>query len=349
MNTPEILPTTPPQKHQLNETLESIEPANNEFINEETNHHLNVATESITQPGVTEPVAIGSDLKLTNAHAPTASKVDGQIKAEAAQYIERNPRPATPSIQPVACKPGYLPDGKPDPTTEGRKLRVAARQEEERLKKEAASTKKDVKVKSNGDEPAVKGPPAHELIKTDIYTPDMTIEERVQAARKRSRATSIKIQPTESDKKYGKTPKGFYLQKLMLFEFEQLTDGEAQKAYEYMSQMKVKSSLQRSEAIKVLFTESEYEVIKKLAKDQKIEKARVVRRLAFTGPSKEEIIAEFREIKYLLDKAGGNLNQLARYFNSKKPGLTESNVAEALKILNELRELKMDLDRRLAR
>ncbi len=116
-----------------------------------------------------------------------------------------------------------------------------------------------------------------------------------------------------------------------------------------MREMTVKSQLQRNIPIKVLFTKGEAEVIEKIARDLKIEKARAVRRLCFTGPSNEEALAEYVRIKYEISKLGSNLNRLLQYLNSKTQSLTPEMATKLLHTIEEIKALQMILDKRLAR
>lgn len=146
-----------------------------------------------------------------------------------------------------------------------------------------------------------------------------------------------------------KPKKGEYIAKLKAMEFEKFTDEQAQVIYKWMQEYSEKSGLHRSNAVKVLFTDAEYELIGKIASGLKIEKSKAVRRLCFTGPSNSKVLEEYLEIRRTLKTYSSNLNQVMNYLNSKKVNITEEKAGELLRITRGIKEQIQELDRRLAR
>jgi len=359
MNTPANKSPDQPQSSELNNAPEAQKTASNQTISSPQSSSLNSTPKtpvSVTPPPVitTERHHKGSELNT----APQLAKTAQNLPASGSHSAEFNstPKPTTGADTKIeagaksSIKPETSPSLNAAPTTPANTAQVPKITKVDSSK--IAEVSKFIAQNPRPIPPTVETPkdvPVVEKIKTDIYTPEMTIAERKEASRNRLHDANIKINPTKSDNKHDKTPKGFYLRKLLTFEFDQLGEVEARKAYNYMREMTVKSQLQRNVPIKVLFTKGEADVIEKIARDLKIEKAKAVRRLCFTGPSNEEALAEFMRIKNTMATMSSNLNQLLQYLNSKTQSISDKKTADALIILQEIKALQMVLDKRLAR
>lgn len=317
---------------------------------------------SIQTPPVT---AVKTPPASPSPHEAPAPKLTGDNTAQKAPHgpsTTQSPKPTTGIQTPIATSTKTTPAG-PSTNEEPTPAKPAPRLvtiDPVEMSKYIAQSQRPAPAKPDTKKPkpptaapvtpasvpAENGQTIQEAIKAPIYNPDMTLEQCVTASKNRIKNTTQTCIKTSTGTVITKDK---HLAKLLLQEFEQLTDKQAEKAYKAMQDMLLKFSVQRDKPIKVLFTKSEYDFIEKLSHELNLEKARVVRRLAFTGPSKEEILAEFKEIKYQLSKTGGNLTQLCNYLNSKKPGLTDDTISRILKNIEELKQQQMLLNRRLVR
>lgn len=298
--------------------------------------------------------AIPPGVKITPAQPVVKS--DAELAAEAKNFIRTTPPvapkqtfplpashvpksisvvtpAATPSATPAPAKP--VAQSAPKPTTQATPATTA----------KTASTA----AFETPAEPALDLPDTKAVLESFKLDTTKTIAEIKKEKKARNAATEERIKVTPSSRKYGKVPKGSYLNRLKHFEFDCFTDGEAKKVLKILHDVKIKSSLQRTKDVKVRFTEAENDRLQLIADELKEEKSRIVRKLCFTGESNEAILGEYKEIKYQIEKLGSNLNQISRVLNTRKSGINEDEAKSIDLSIKELRIMMLALDARLAR
>ncbi len=143
--------------------------------------------------------------------------------------------------------------------------------------------------------------------------------------------------------------KGEYVQKLKEMQFEKLSESEAKMVYETLQSRLTKHSLQRNMPVKTLFTKDEFEALESIANKLKIEKARVVRKLCFTGEASVEVLEVYEKLAVELNRIGNNINQIAHALNLKKATFSDTIKANLDRELKDLREQIANLERRVTR
>ena len=111
-----------------------------------------------------------------------------------------------------------------------------------------------------------------------------------------------------------------------------------------MTRPKKEKEMSRNQRITVRFTDTEFAIIENAAKQANLSLAAYVRTQTLKGNvyTKIEIVADVPEIKSLLaefGKIGGNLNQIAKYFN--QGGIHSQEMRAAInQCITELYEMK---------
>ena len=87
-----------------------------------------------------------------------------------------------------------------------------------------------------------------------------------------------------------------------------------------MARPKKEKMTQRSHHITLRLTELEYKIVMEAAKEKNLSRSDYIRQTVLNGSSivKYEIVADIPELRSLVSefgKIGGNLNQIAKYFN----------------------------------